>query len=407
MRSLSRPDLIRFTSSCLLALVSASLQLAPGVTSYSNVEDVVSKKVLRKVVRDAGSRRSRTRLEAWRRLAQMGPELTPWRVELEENAHLAAQNAFAAILDGDLMDELAALARRRADLDRSRAFALELIRDAERYFYPSTTPDVTVERARQFPEVRREVEGRVEAVRALWENDRGVDTPEKVRTAISEVMSIERVAETIGFEVTWPSELPRWILGVVQVPGRIDLRNFAWTDEQEQQLRYDRAVDTYNESRWMAEASRQTADADGSAGAPARIECEQVRVTNAYRRLFGERALVWSEALQRAAHGHSLHMARTVVMTHSQSLLGYETPVARMRSEGYSFGLFENIYFGPGGALAAHVRWVGSSAHHRALLDPRLRGMASAEKNGYWTQNLGSNTSFTGTPEFKKALWHD
>jgi len=396
----------------LLALLALSGWLASFAPARADLDGGAGERVLRDAVSDAGSRRTAKRLAAWRRLVDLGPQAVSRRDEIEINATRAAERAYLAVQAGTTVDDLAELGTRREELDRLRANALELIRDTERYFYPSKTPDVSVERARLYPEVRREVERRVAAVRAIWQGRVGVDIPDGVRAAALELVWIERVAAAFSFDLTWPVGLPRWVLGMAETSERIDLGNFAWTAVQAGSWRHDRAVKEFNESRWQERRVGEGSPGGSPDGvvapeSPRPIECEQVRITNEYRRMMGECALAWSEALQRAAHDHSQYMATRSVLTHSTGLPGRETAAARMRSAGYRFGRAENIYFGPGGALAAHVLWLGSSAHHRALLDPDLRGMASAEVDGYWTQSLGTSTSFTADPEFIKALWHD
>jgi uncharacterized protein YkwD len=47
-----------------------------------------------------------------------------------------------------------------------------------------------------------------------------------------------------------------------------------------------------------------------------------------------------------------------------------------------------------GDPQAAHDGWLRSSGHHRNILMPGHREMASASASNYWTQNFGADTAF-------------
>src|SRR5262249_13503243 len=71
-----------------------------------------------------------------------------------------------------LKKEVDRLAAQRQQLDTARTFAKELIYDEVRYFYPYKPPQVPGERYAEYMKVQAEVDRRVEAVRALWSDDR-------------------------------------------------------------------------------------------------------------------------------------------------------------------------------------------------------------------------------------------
>ena len=57
-------------------------------------------------------------------------------------------------------------------------------------------------------------------------------------------------------------------------------------------------------------------------------------------------------------------------------------------------GASENCHMGSGDPLGAHNGWRRSSGHHRNLLMPGHREMASGLSGYYWTQNFGTGTDF-------------
>ena len=118
----------------------------------------------------------------------------------------------------------------------------------------------------------------------------------------------------------------------------------------------------------------------------------------------GRRALAWNPRLQAAAKGHSNWMSETGKFSHfNDEDPTRTTPGDRMGLEGYNAGISENLHQGGAGPEGAHYGWTQSSGHHRNLLMPGHREMASAVAGAYWTQNYGVGRGFL---EELKA-WYD
>lgn len=123
-------------------------------------------------------------------------------------------------------------------------------------------------------------------------------------------------------------------------------------------------------------------------------EAEQVEITNEYRRMLGRRVLAWNPKIQDAAQGHSDYMSLTGDFGHFEKDPARKGPVERLKLAGYTFGGGENCAMGGFGPEGAHSGWTQSSGHHRNLLGPKHREMASAISGPYWTQNFGSGQEY-------------
>lgn len=118
--------------------------------------------------------------------------------------------------------------------------------------------------------------------------------------------------------------------------------------------------------------------------------------SNAARRAAGLDPFHNAGPLRRAAALHAQAMARAGKLTHT---VGRSTPVTRARAQGYRYRhLAENIGYRSTGRLDAEGMaryfvdaWLGSAAHRRNLLNPRLRdaGIGTASDGHYiWAVQL-------------------
>ncbi|HUR28198.1 MAG TPA: CAP domain-containing protein, partial [Planctomycetota bacterium] len=165
---------------------------------------------------------------------------------------------------------------------------------------------------------------------------------------------------------------------------------FAWDAQERAALGESERIEARNERLWAALEHAETSDS-----VPNSDEQRQVRITNAYRRMLGRRALAWNPRLEAAAQGHSDHMANTGDFAHEeQGDPARSTPTDRAKLAGYPSGASENISMGRGDPQSAHEGWTHSSGHHRNLLMQSHREMASAIASSYWTQNFGTDASF-------------
>lgn len=322
------------------------------------------------------------------------------RTALESALETRWTNAYANLERGATIDQLDKLAEQRTIIDGKRTAALSLIFNEEEYFYPYNPPECPPDKARLYPAVQRRVVELIGEVRAVWEAPKSVSLPKKFRAAIEELTWNRTHQVKLGLSFEEPIGLPPWLAGLDLEASDVTLHSFAW-DAKELKLRsYDRRVSEFNEHIWETyEAPKDDETSEASSGAQ-----EQVRITNAYRMMFGRRALAWNARIQVAAQGHSDWMSKSGKFSHfNDEDANRTTPGDRMRLAGYNSGISENLHLGGSGPQGAHDGWCNSSGHHRNLLMPGHREMASAAGGRFWTQNFGVGQKFL---EELKA-WYD
>lgn len=293
---------------------------------------------------------------------------------------------------------LVTLAEARRELDGRRTHALDLIFDEERYFYPYNPPECPPDKAAGYAAVQREVDVRVGALRDVWTGAKRVRIHGELREALASLRWLAEQAAADGVELPSPPEALRFVLALPE-QEEVGLREFAWDPAERARLdEWDR-IEARNERLWTALDRAPKSPARGedplADPMPGTEEREQVRITNAYRRMLGRRALSWHPRVQQAAQLHSDYMANSGEFSHFES--GdptRRTPFDRMRLCGYAQGVSENISMGHGDPKSAHEGWTRSSGHHRNLLAADHREMASALASQYWTQNFGVDTAF-------------
>ena len=320
----------------------------------------------------------------------------------DEDLRRVVQARWAAtaeeLADDLTIKRLAKLGERRAELDTAREEALALIFDEEEYFYPYRPPECPSEKAALYPAVQRRVDELVTAVRRIWgEPGNGVVLSKEFRDLVEEITWSLNLEEQLEVELD-RGLLPAFFDGIDFQLERITLHDFAWDAEERQRLAYDRAVLAYNRQRFeSAEWPAEVPESEPGSG-----EQTQVKITNAYRRQMGRRALAWNPLIQAAAQDHSDYMSRTGDFGHFEPDPERKRPGDRMRRRGYTMGMSENCAMS-GGAESAHVGWLHSSGHHRNILLQGHREMASALAGPYWTQNFGTARDF----EAELRGWRD
>ncbi len=310
------------------------------------------------------------------------------KVELIEALGARWRRSIAELARDRTMKKLAKLAEARTELDEARAAALELIFDEEEYFYPYRPPECPPERAKLYPAVQRRVDVLVQAVRDVWAEQNEVELAKRFRGHLAELSwNRERQTELrVVFERG--EDLPEWIDGLDPDLDRIALRDFAWNEEERDELARSRKVLAYTEALWNGgDVPENGAPADSA-------ERRQVEITNEYRLMFGRRALAWNPLIQAAAEDHSIYMSDTGDFGHFEPDPERKTPGDRMRRRGYVWGASENCHMGGGDPMGAHVGWLHSSGHHRNILMEGHREMASGLSGPYWTQNFGAGRDF-------------
>lgn len=283
---------------------------------------------------------------------------------------------------------LAKLQEHKAELDKARAFAFELINDEVKYFYPYRADEVGAEKAALYPKVSHEVDERVEAVRKIWGDehqpmgvkDGAVVLSKKFRKLLHSLES-ERGILAAAVEGGFPLEPDLAVCELLPLrDDRITLRNIASDGAERIRLDEDEKVLTYNAS------GKPAADVDAIA---------EVLLTNDYRRMMGRGALAINDKLQRAATGHSEWMSKVGKLSHFEDDPALHDPGDRMAAQGYTNGAGENCAIA-NGASGAHEGWCHSSGHHRNMLQPTHREIGVGGAGNYWTQNYGGSAEYRG-----------
>ena len=266
-----------------------------------------------------------------------------------------------------------------AELDRRRAYALELIMDAEKYPYPYGPNQA---------EVQADVDERVAAVREIWNDPAkftGQTNPE-FENIMDKIKAIAERMSTIDPDQQYykqtPEETVEYISNIAN--EALSIRNYTGDDIKKQQLyNINVKVMAYNE-----EHPTGAGHADGDSR-------DQVKITNEYRIMFDRVALKINDKLFWAAKHHSQYCVESNGGQIAHVIAGEprgEGPGDRMKFEGYPGGGGENIHMNSGGptALSSHNSWCHSSGHHRNILTPGWRVLGSGKWQTIWTQNFGA-----------------
>lgn len=301
---------------------------------------------------------------------------------------LLRQRRSALLLDLAKAPEVLAhqkLLERKAELERRRAFALELIFDEVKYFYPYQPPDVPPDQAALYPKVQQEVDDRVQAVRDLWGNEfeeaaEGAPLSKAFRARLA-MLRAERDVIAAGDEA-FQDEAEAAVFALLPAKAeRLNLRNVALDVAERERLDRGDAVMLYN------------ATIKSVATEP---ELEQLRITNHYRLMMGRQALALHDKLVLAARSHSDWMSRTGKFSHFEDTPQRRTPRDRILEQGYSSsGSGENIALNSG-ALPSHVAWCHSAGHHRNILYAGHSELGVGAIGRYWTQNFAGGGDYAG-----------
>lgn len=319
------------------------------------------------------------------RLANLGRQAaTPLRLELSKRVDAA----WSRLKDSGFLKIVEKLQEQREELERRRKFALELIFDEEKYFYPYNPPECPPEKAKLYPAVQKEVDKRVAALREIWDRAESVSLSRSVRETLSTMRRIREFAERIGARVGVEDDLYPAILAIDPEDESLSLRSFCRDPrERSQWLEWNRRAIAFN-------ALAETSCTDE--------EKRQIAVTNQYRILFGRKAVAVNEKLQQAARRHSQEMSEKGYFSHFSPTPDLRTPMDRVKKQGYAGGASENIASGASDAESAHEGWIHSSGHHRNILDPSHRELGSGQDGSMWTQNFGSGKEYEEDPAWAK-----
>jgi uncharacterized protein YkwD len=314
------------------------------------------------------------------------------RADGEDRALTALQKriegALAVVRKGRVLEELSRLAETRAQLDAVREDALQLIFDEDVYFYPYSPPEPP-NTPGQYARAQRIVNERVKDVTDVWKNaSRRVELAGSFRAAVEEVQWGLEALYDAGVEGELPESVPAFVLALPLDVEEVGLAQFAWTLKERRELDHSRRVRELNDRRF--EEVQGGIPGFTRNAIPEKAERDQVRITNDYRVMMGRRALAWNPRIQVAAQGHSNYMADTGDFGHTEKDPERHTVLDRMRLVDYRGGAGENCAQNGGDPRGAHDGWLQSSGHHRNILQPQHREMASAVAGFYWTQNFGA-----------------
>ncbi|MFN7671937.1 MAG: CAP domain-containing protein [Planctomycetota bacterium] len=275
----------------------------------------------------------------------------------------------------------------RQALDAARQHARELIYDEVKYFYPYKPPAVSSDRYAEYVRVQAEVNRRVAALRALWNDQKlKLAVPGSVPADLERIDWLAARLAELGdaddaalARLDWVRSLP--------AGKSIGVRELCLTPAEFAESETWRRIDRYNEitGRTLASAQR-----------------EQLRVTNEYRAMFRHRPLAIVPVVCTAAQGHAEEMSKLGYFAHQSPTPGRTTPYDRMRLAGYDKGASENIAL-IDGAQGAHDAWCQSSGHHRNLLDPGHHEAGIGNDGRYWVQNFGRGTVYLESVAWDQA----
>ncbi len=269
----------------------------------------------------------------------------------------------------DSFKNLSRLDEKRLALDKSRNHALELIFDTYKYPYPYR--GVSTEISKRFYESAKEVLIRVNAVRELWADEKRVKIDAALRTAVTKIH--EYNLELDRLELGRGMGDPRCLMNLPKT-NYVSLQSYAIDPADRERLDLSQA--------WMERNATMESKATAE-------EKRQVKITNQYRLMFGRYALQLHPKLLACARMHSNDMAAGGFFAHQNPRdPKKKTPNDRARLSGFYGGVSENIAANGGGAIGAHKAWIGSSGHHRNILNARWRYMGSGNSGKLWTQNF-------------------
>jgi len=294
------------------------------------------------------------------------------RQEEQQIAALTAQlgKAYDAVRADPGFGKLDKLRKRKNDLDIARKFALDLIFDEQKYFYPYRG----VGRDAEYQKVQQEVDRRVRAVEEVW--------GDKLVLTVKPTAELERALKQFDEAA---AGLQRYLVDVSEkaeeidflrsyIGKKFDLMTYYRTPEERELLAYTREVMDWNPT---------------VEGNITEVEREQVRVTNLYRIMFGRQPLRLVEKLVLSSRGHCEEMARLGYFGHFSPTPGHKAPWDRMKLQGYEYGVSENIIEGQTNPMGAHIGWCHSSGHHRNILMPAWTEMGTGHYGNLMTQNYG------------------
>jgi hypothetical protein len=294
------------------------------------------------------------------------------REEEQQIAALQLQLAksYEAIRADASLAKLERLASRKDELDKARAFALELIFDDVKYFYPYRG----VGRDGEYQKAQQEVDRRVRAVEEIWED--------KLVVSVRATAELERALKQFDEAALG---LRRCLVDVDEKVSDVEFLR-SYVGQKFELLTYYRSPGERELLSYTREVMEWNPTVEGKI---TEVEREQVRVTNLYRIMFGRQPVRIVEKLVLSSRGHCEEMSKIGYFGHFSPTPGRKTPWDRMKLQGYDFGVSENCIQGQTSPMGAHLGWCHSSGHHRNILMAPWTEMGTGHYGGLMTQNYG------------------
>ena len=295
--------------------------------------------------------------------------------ELITRLNVQFSTAYEAIKADKSLKKLNRLVARKGELDEARAYALELIYDEVKYFYPYRN------RMGEYSPVQKEVDHRVEAVRAIW------DEPGNVK--VSESAAMTRLLKNFDEAA---KELDKRYIDIEEKVFEIAFIRSYFGNKFNIRTLYREPIEqgllTYSAEvmEWNTTVPGDIKD----------NEREQTAVTNRYRIMFGRQPVRVVEKLVDSSRGHCKEMSEIGYFGHFSPTPGRKTPYDRMRLAGYQYGASENIVAGTTDPKSSHQRWCHSSGHHRNLLMAAWTEMGTGAFGSMMCQNFGRAPKWFG-----------
>ena len=133
--------------------------------------------------------------------------------------------------------------------------------------------------------------------------------------------------------------------------------------------------------------------AQAAAPTTVRLQSDILAATNAARVKAGCAKLRLDSNIARAARNHSAWMAKTGTFSHVGT--GSSTFVTRVRAQGYTAPLSENIAWGYRSGADVVKAWMNSAGHRANILNCKAKAVGvgavyAANGNPYYTEDFGS-----------------
>jgi uncharacterized protein YkwD len=267
---------------------------------------------------------------------------------------------------------LDALRARVQALSDARVAALSFLFDDASY-----PPDAALDAAaiKKLADANRELDKRVQAVRAIWGNEQGsapepcVDLSDDYAALVRQAHALEAALAAIHAAAPVDPELG----GARLLPtftARVSVRNYALTVEERRRIDADREVKARNQ---VAKEAKNPA------------ELELLNMINAYREMLGVQQVAFDPRLYGDARSYSDVMAAQTKKEREDA----PQPEQKLATEKPKLTPGEIYLRGKFSARQALQAWLHISAAHRDILFSHHKAAGPANVGNFWTCTFG------------------